>query len=613
MQELTIKQKLTNYYYFVIFNCIIAVFISIAYWHQGPRNYCMAMPTLTDWISWCYIVTTHFINIAILVAIAGLIALPTIYFKSKKKLIIQSIIAIIFIAILIFDVGVYHADRMHFIYININHTIKNLTSKYFIFQTNRIIAYIGLIIFGILIYQINKWINKTNWLTNSKIGSKFAILFLSSIIISQMVYTTSSKKYQKQLSTYVQYLPININGANIIKQEIASNYKYINTGKLQYPLKPLQITEVTNPPNILIIAMDAWRADCFNEIDSPNLWQFAQCGTIFTNHKSAANHTGGGLFGLFYGIPASYSYICKRDRHHALIFSRLKNLYYNIKFFTSDDCMKDFIGNKNYISLIRNENEGLYNVDKKITQYWLDWYNNLDNSKPWFSFVFYDSLHGPDFPEGYLTTAQSRTTLDYKKFAKQVGKAGFINSYKTSVHYIDSLANKILTKLKKTSDLANTIVIITADHGCEWDDNNQGQWGYLSNFTDCQIQVPFAIILPKQFQGQLLNQQNNLTTHYDVVPTLMYNFLGVYNDITDYSIGNDLLHIDKTQEWSLAISIGQYGSYSTAIIEKNKTLQISPGGMYNLIDNLNCLLFNETVTQQYLNKALECMTRFIKK
>jgi membrane-anchored protein YejM (alkaline phosphatase superfamily) len=365
--------------------------------------------------------------------------------------------------------------------------------------------------------------------------------------------------------------------------------------------------------------MDAWRADCFNKEDTPNLWRFSQQGQIFTKHKSAGNRTYSGLFGLFYGIPASYFNSFKQQNISTVFFSRLKQLDYQINIFNvwskyENNYFTNFVLGDYLTWNLSNNITRQYQKDQELTQVWLNWHSKKDKSKPWFSFVFYDSLHGPDFPKNYSTTAKPAIGLrDYKEFANQVGKQGFIKSYKIAVQYIDSLANKIFTQLKKSNDLENTIVIITADHGCEWDDNNQGQWGYATNFTDCQVQVPFAIIIPKQFQQQLATQQDNLTTHYDVVPTLMKNFLGVSNDIADYSIGNDLFNINKIQEWSLATSFGQYASRPIAIIEKDKTLRISPSGIHDLIDNFNCLLFNKTVNQQYLDQALEYMTRFIKK
>ncbi len=250
--------------------------------------------------------------------------------------------------------------------------------------------------------------------------------------------------------------------------------------------------------------------------------------------------------------------------------------------------------------------------DQQLTIDWLDWYNRLDKTKPWFSFIFYYSIHEIDFPESYSTTAKpSRNLRYYKDFAYKYGKGMFINSYKTCVHYLDSLANQILQQLKDTNDLTNTIVIITADHGLEWDDNDQGNYGYMSNFTNSQIQVPLAIIYPQHDYFNKPAKEDKLTTHYDIVPTLMQNFLGVTNNIADYSIGVDLLSNNITSS-ILCTQACQYGSLIFSIIDKNNILRISPNGSCNLLNKFNQIIFDK-INNNYLNQALEQMTRFFKK
>jgi membrane-anchored protein YejM (alkaline phosphatase superfamily) len=326
---------------------------------------------------------------------------------------------------------------------------------------------------------------------------------------------------------------------------------------------------------------------------------------------------------LFYGIPANYYNKFKQHKIPALLFSRLKQLDYQINIFNgwyqdeNNEITKFFLHNALIWNLSNNITRQ-YQKDQELTKAWLHWHSRIDKAKPWFSFVFYDSLHGPDFPEDYSQIAKPAIGLhDYKKFADKVGKQGFIKSYKTSVHYIDSLANKILQQLKDANDLDNTIVIITADHGCEWDDNNQGKWGYWSNFTDSQVKIPFAIILPKQLQHKLTTQEDKITTHYDIVPTLMHNFLGVANKITDYSIGNDLFSEFNNSSWSLATAIYPKKYYTEAcfaIITKNQIIRVKPSSNYNFIDKFNNIIFSgKEIKFEYLNQSLEYMTRFIKK
>ncbi|MBK9224510.1 MAG: sulfatase-like hydrolase/transferase [Flavobacterium sp.] len=68
-----------------------------------------------------------------------------------------------------------------------------------------------------------------------------------------------------------------------------------------------------------------------------------------------------------------------------------------------------------------------------------------------------------------------------------------INRYKNSLHFVDSLVGKVLLNLEKRGSLKNTIVVITSDHGQEFNDNKKGYWQHGGNFSDYQIGVPLLV------------------------------------------------------------------------------------------------------------------------
>jgi membrane-anchored protein YejM (alkaline phosphatase superfamily) len=613
MTKLNFKQNLTNYYYFIIINSFVACVIGIIYWFPGYTASYIPIPKLADTLAIVYSCCIHFLVLSMLTFVFGIITLPTIYLSNKIRLFVQSTIAAIFIAILFVDTGVFYSDAMHLSTIDINTISDNLDINALL-KTNKIIAYCCWLLLVVLIYYINLIIVKTTWFTNNKIVKKHLYLVFILTIIPVLIYFTSNYKYKQQLLTYTERLPFcGVN--NTIVNKVKQVNKTIAQGKIRYPLKPLETKSVNNPPNILIIAIDAWRADCFNEINTPNLWKFAKQGKIFSNHFSGGNHTYLGLFSLFYSIPANYFNIFKLHKMPAIFFYRIKQLNYQINCFNTNDknhLLKWYTDEKK-LHVLNAKILDAHLQDQQLTIDWLDWYNRLDKTKPWFSFIFYYSIHEIDFPESYSTTAKpSRNLRYYKDFAYKYGKGMFINSYKTCVHYLDSLANQILQQLKDTNDLTNTIVIITADHGLEWDDNDQGNYGYMSNFTNSQIQVPLAIIYPQHDYFNKPAKEDKLTTHYDIVPTLMQNFLGITNNITDYSIGVDLLSGNNTNSF-MCTQKCQYGFFPIfSIIEKNNILRINPNGSCNLLNKFNQIIFDK-INNNYLNQALEQMTRFIKK
>jgi membrane-anchored protein YejM (alkaline phosphatase superfamily) len=93
----------------------------------------------------------------------------------------------------------------------------------------------------------------------------------------------------------------------------------------------------------------------------------------------------------------------------------------------------------------------------------------------------------------------------------------------------------------------------------------------------------------------------------------MKNFLAVDNDFNDYGIGIDLLSANNDRDWSLAGSTSSYFNIFSTIVAKDLSIQWLPTGKYWLADKQNKQLIGNKVNMNYLNQALEYMTRFIKK
>ena len=58
---------------------------------------------------------------------------------------------------------------------------------------------------------------------------------------------------------------------------------------------------------MLLITVSGLRYDTIDMEKMPNLAEFAQRSTQFTNHYSSGNNNNAGLVGLFYGLNASYT------------------------------------------------------------------------------------------------------------------------------------------------------------------------------------------------------------------------------------------------------------------------------------------------------------------
>ena len=146
--------------------------------------------------------------------------------------------------------------------------------------------------------------------------------------------------------------------------------------------------------------------------------------------------------------------------------------------------------------------------------------------------------------------------------------------YRTSVHFVDSLIGSVLDDLARRGLQEDTVVIITSDHGEEFDDSGAGLKDHGSGYTRYQLQVPMIISIP----GRVPSVYRHRSSHYDLVPTLMQDVLGCSNPPSDYSSGRNLFSAEDW-DWLLA---GSY--YNYAVLEPDQITVTYPHGSFEVRD-----------------------------
>ena len=87
----------------------------------------------------------------------------------------------------------------------------------------------------------------------------------------------------------------------------------------------------------------------------------------------------------------------------------------------------------------------------------------------------------------------------------------------------------------------------------------------------------------------------------------MKNYLGVNTNIHDYSTGENLLGTAVNRNWILA---SNYSSY--AVITPQNILEVGAVGQYDLLDKYNKPIQGQQPNFEYLQGALEQISRFNK-
>jgi hypothetical protein len=453
-------------------------------------------------------------------------------------------------------------------------------------------------------------------------GRGIAITLFATLLVTNSIHIWAAANAFQPVTQIKRYLPLFypatansfMRKRGWIDEEAVKRQKEMTLDRnsdLNYPLQAIQTEVPEKLTNIMLIVVDSWRADTFNEDNTPNIWSLAQNGKILNEHMSSGNATRMGIFGLFYGLPGTYWHSFLVNTQAPILIDRLQALNYNLGIFAAAHLYSPefdktvFSGIKN----LRTTSDGATapERDKDITNDWMVWFEQQDRTRPSFSFLFYDAPHAYDFPSDYPHRYEPMTgPINYLKLDSSTDPEPLFNRYKTSVHYVDSLIKIVTDKLKESGELDNTLIIITGDHGQELNDNKLNYWGHNSNFTRPQLQVPFILIGPKVNSTASLDV-DRITSHYDFAPTLLKNYLGVTSDIASYSIGNDLFAEPETREWLL---VSKYSGY--ALVTEDSILEVSASGQYDLLDQTNRELKNQSPNFDYLQQALEQISRFRK-
>lgn len=549
--------------------------------------------------------SSHFLSIGLFL-FAGF-TLPLVLILPFRKVIISLsvIIAAIAISLILLDSQIYTAHRFHFTIL----TVKILGWKTW-----------GFGIFYFLIFTaLFSIIARNSWKRSiiDKKGMRSAIVAPVTIVLLLFTHVThmwADATGYMPVTRFTTTLPLFYpstskrfmikHGFNDIanRRSLPKNFSPESSGFF-YPQKSLRFDSLFANKNVVIICLDALRADVVTDSLTPGIMNHAkENGSVFTNHWSGGNSTKMGLFSLFYGIPPTYQQYVESNKVSPVLINTMLEQNYAMGIFTSyklyaPACLDITAFVK--IPNLRLETkvdgpQDVYRKDSALTTEWKEWLDTLPKGKNFFGFLFYDVLSVEGYPPHYKSRVRIASSMNdmQRRF----------ENYKAGVQYLDSLTTVVVDDLQKRDLLNNTIVIITSDHGEEYNENGLNFTGHGSAFSSIQMKTPMIVFNP----GQKASTVSKRSSHYDLIPTLMQNALGCINPESDYSSGKNLFS-SETWQWLIG---GSY--YNFAIIEPDKITIQFPGGYYETRDT-SYQLINSASLSPYLTEALAEMGRFYRR
>ena len=198
--------------------------------------------------------------------------------------------------------------------------------------------------------------------------------------------------------------------------------------------------------------------------------------------------------------------------------------------------------------------------DEQAVADWSAWITENATS-PWFSFIELSTMNHYD---DYGAENDAQSPGDSLKLA-----------YARAASAVDQNISKILATLSENELMDDTIILITSNHGTEFNETNSNSWGSNTNYSRYQLQVPLVIHWP----GKEAREYTHKSSHFDMSVSLLQELMGVSSDPREFSSGVSLFE-ETERQWILAGDAREI-----ALITAQNTTVVDKFGNYKVYDN----------------------------
>lgn len=531
----------------------------------------------TQWWQYLYVVVAaagvFFIGHVLLQV---LLVLPVVRLNTKLGRTVAFGLTWILLIALVTDTFVYQQYRFH-----INWAMIDLAlvggNEVFTFSVAMMIRMVLLIIVlgimaAVLVWGATKNRGKALWPCVVILTSYLCVNLVNAYSVAQNIKSITVLSDRVPL-----YYPIRANTflsrfGLVVLQEEQINRPNVFTA-FRYPLNNV-VYEKGENLNVVIVAIDSLWSDVVTPEIMPNLTKIAKGGISFQDHYSSGNATRSGIFGLFYGLPPSYWQAALSSSTSPALMNGFIDAGYDIGVFSTATLKRPEFYSTVFsrVRPLRMGSEGSGGVidrDIESIKDFESWLSNRDVNQKFMSFVFLDSVHAVAVPESeQLPYKNYWEDINHLELGPDFDPVPYFNRYKNSAYGADILIGKILDILRDKKLLSNTVVVVTSDHGDEFNDSGLNYWGHNGNFSRAQIKIPLVMYWPG-INAQVVKHR---TTAYDVSATLLKRVLAAQNPLEDFGVGQDLFDSKPREVFFV-------GSYSEdAIVAGDEVLLIKMSG-----------------------------------
>ncbi|MDT8427479.1 MAG: DUF3413 domain-containing protein [Pseudomonadales bacterium] len=614
--DFSFRQRLTWAFSLILANGLIATLIALSF---------LKWMTIEDSYTTLYLMTVYGGQFFLLALLLGAPLLILTVFSWRILLMsFATVWATVLICLLLLDTIIYAQYRFHFSGF-ILELVTQAGGEVFSFSWQTWVE-AGLFVTGILVGEaFLVWFMfyfrpKGRWLVSA------LMLVLGLQITAHSWHAWADANYDNRITALTRHIPLYyaatakrffrskglVDPQQVRNQAQSARLASIKpaSDQLDYPKRPMSCSPPKSKHNILIIVVDSLRYDMLDKRWMPALFEFSQSALVFHNHRSNGNATKPGIFTLFYGVPASYWDSFAASRTPPLLIQRIQDLGYVTQILSSATLISPAFDRNVFSSVkdlrLRTPGKDAWQQDERITEDWLtfldDW-QKKEGSSPFFGFLFYDSPHSFEPPPDFPRYEPFWDPINVLELNNDFDPEPYLNVYKTTVKYTDMLIGKVLDDLEEKGLKQDTIVLVTSDHGQEFNENGKNYWGHGSNFSDYQLWVPLVVHWPGKERSDIKRE----TVHFDIAPTLLRGALGCAATPADNIASDFGLFEGQSRNWTIAHSYMNY-----ALLADETIFIANPVGNVDILDKHLDPKKSFHMTKELIGNVLEELSRFHK-
>lgn len=541
-------------HWFVLLNIFLALLIGCTYLYNAPSP-STQLGTAYLFISWL----GHFSFLVFVIYILIFFPLTFLCRSTRTYKIVSIVLATIFMVILLIDVKLYQAIKIH---LSVPMLGIFFTQEGFSTGLNYNFLYIATPIIAFIEYLFSKFAWRNHYLHKyQRITVFFTTIFILSFLATHIMHIwANAYRYvpiTQQKSIFPAYYPMTAN--TFLKEHGLLAYSGDNEGtqierpasktsrKLKYPLNAMKVIPSENPYNVILITIDGLDYGHMTEDYTPNLDVFAKTHDSYIKNYLGDNSDATSNFEMMYGIPAEYMKTAMNEKTPPVIISEMLMQDYKISgFITTADNKAD----KQLASLtgLRTKNIKSFGSDAETVRNAANWiYSDEWNYRPQFTVI---KLTDPatlnqnqDAQLSYVP--QINGIIKPESLNSEKDGTALKNRYLNCLKNTDKMLGNILQAVSESGKSRKTVIIITSGQGFNL---NRYYAKHGNRYSRDAHHVPLVISWP---DAVIPARISAITSSQDIAPTIAHEILGIQNSEADYSTGANLREI-QNRPWLIS-------------------------------------------------------------